>query len=420
MKKNKGFTLIELLAIIVILAIIAVITVPIILNIIENSKKGAATDSAYGYKDAVNKWYVEKLSLDHNFNLSSSYTIEDGKIIDDSVQNDAGVLIPFTGEKPTNGYLNYTNNVLTTGCLTFGDYKVTFANGEVTSTVKGNCNETTSVTCGADEYMVQEYVVTDYDACTALFLTEMAADDEMATTLCTGAPLADSGNLTLNELIAFGAIPYEYVSDFVELADANWCRPNSERCFDTIDNGDGTGSIIRYTCGGHWDDATSAYVIPEGSILDVNIPSHVTTKTGSLTVTTINEGAFRGSRITSATIPNSVTTIGSNAFNNNNITSIEIPNGVTTIGFGAFYANNLETVVLPESVTTIENNAFKKQKDVPQQADSNTNLTTIYNNTGREFNWNQVTGGSSSDSTFETGTITHSQGNITVTTGYPE
>ena len=52
-KKTKGFTLIELLAIIVILAIIAVITVPIILNVIDNSKKGAAKDSAYGYKDGA-------------------------------------------------------------------------------------------------------------------------------------------------------------------------------------------------------------------------------------------------------------------------------------------------------------------------------------------------------------------------------
>lgn len=55
MKKmsKKGFTLIELLAIIVILAIIAVITVPIILNIIDNAKKGAARSSVLGYADAV-------------------------------------------------------------------------------------------------------------------------------------------------------------------------------------------------------------------------------------------------------------------------------------------------------------------------------------------------------------------------------
>ena len=53
MRKKNGFTLIELLAIIVILAIIAVITVPIILNIIDNSRRGAAKDSAYGYKDGA-------------------------------------------------------------------------------------------------------------------------------------------------------------------------------------------------------------------------------------------------------------------------------------------------------------------------------------------------------------------------------
>ena len=61
MKRRNGFTLIELLAIIVILAIIAVITVPLILGIIDNAKEKAVTDSAYGYKDAVNKMYTTKL-----------------------------------------------------------------------------------------------------------------------------------------------------------------------------------------------------------------------------------------------------------------------------------------------------------------------------------------------------------------------
>jgi len=60
MKMNKkGFTLIELLAIIVILAIIAVITVPIILNIIDNAKKGAAKDSVIGYGKAVELAYTQ-------------------------------------------------------------------------------------------------------------------------------------------------------------------------------------------------------------------------------------------------------------------------------------------------------------------------------------------------------------------------
>ena len=46
---KKGFTLVELLAVIVILAIIALIATPLILNVIDNAKKGAAEASANGY-----------------------------------------------------------------------------------------------------------------------------------------------------------------------------------------------------------------------------------------------------------------------------------------------------------------------------------------------------------------------------------
>ena len=74
-KNNKGFTLIQLLAIIVILAIIAVITVPIILYVIDNAKKGAAKDSAYGYKDAISKYYVSGMMEQNNIILSGNYTV---------------------------------------------------------------------------------------------------------------------------------------------------------------------------------------------------------------------------------------------------------------------------------------------------------------------------------------------------------
>ena len=157
MKENKNaFTLIELLAIIVILAIIAVITVPIILNIIDNARKGAATNSAYGFKDAVNKWYVDELSTNHNFTLKSEYTVLDGEIID---ANNKSVLIPASGTKPSSGYLNYTNTELKGGCLTVGDYKVTFKNdGSVDKTEKGTCTPRIATCPGCKYIFIHDYL----------------------------------------------------------------------------------------------------------------------------------------------------------------------------------------------------------------------------------------------------------------------
>ena len=136
MKKNKGFTLIELLAIIVILAIIAVITVPIILNVIENSKKGAAKDSAYGYKDAVNKYYVSELYNNQNLKLNGEYTITDKGELSDGTNT---YPIQVSGTTPSGGNLTYENNVLKNGCITIDEYKATIENGEVTTVEKGSC-----------------------------------------------------------------------------------------------------------------------------------------------------------------------------------------------------------------------------------------------------------------------------------------
>ncbi len=57
--KRKGFTLIELLAVIVILAVIALIAVPIILNIVSQSKKSAFLDSVYGLIESTKLFYTE-------------------------------------------------------------------------------------------------------------------------------------------------------------------------------------------------------------------------------------------------------------------------------------------------------------------------------------------------------------------------
>ena len=136
MKKNKGFTLIELLAIIVILAIIAVITVPIILNIIENSRMGAATDSAYGYKDAINKWYVTKLSTDPDYSIpEETYTISE-------LEN---LGVSYSGQEPgENSWVSIEKNNVINGCLQFDEYKVEISSGKVGDAVKEECEAPTN------------------------------------------------------------------------------------------------------------------------------------------------------------------------------------------------------------------------------------------------------------------------------------
>ena len=97
MKRNKGFTLIELLAVIVILAVIALIATPIIMNVINDAKKGAAKDSMYGYMKAVELAISSAMVNNSNINYDGNYLVtEDGKI-----KNTTNVLdVNYKGMKP--------------------------------------------------------------------------------------------------------------------------------------------------------------------------------------------------------------------------------------------------------------------------------------------------------------------------------
>ena len=133
MKKKNGFTLIELLAILVILTIIAVVTVPIILNVIDNSKKGTITDSAYGYKDAINKYYLTKLGEDPTFEF------QNGTYTRDQLKN-MGVTI--SGQEPhSNSWVEISNNEVINGCIQYDENKVVIQNGNVQQAVKGTCED---------------------------------------------------------------------------------------------------------------------------------------------------------------------------------------------------------------------------------------------------------------------------------------
>ena len=138
MKNRKGFTLIELLAIIVILALIAVVITPIILEIIEDSKISAATDSAYGYKEAVGKYYASMLSQNNDFMLDGEYTIGNNGSISDG-ENTYDILV--SGTIPNSGYLNIEKGTVISGCIQINEFVVTIEDKKVASTTKGNCVE---------------------------------------------------------------------------------------------------------------------------------------------------------------------------------------------------------------------------------------------------------------------------------------
>ncbi|MBP3461506.1 MAG: prepilin-type N-terminal cleavage/methylation domain-containing protein [Bacilli bacterium] len=118
MKNKKGFTLIELLAVIVILAIIALIATPIILNMINNSKKSASVDSAYGYIEAIE--YNNSMSM---LDSTKYPKIEDGENIDITTIEDK---VKLKGTKPTSGKITITKGRITKATLCINNYNVEY------------------------------------------------------------------------------------------------------------------------------------------------------------------------------------------------------------------------------------------------------------------------------------------------------
>ena len=90
--RKKGFTLIELLAVIVILAIIALIATPIIVDVINDAKKNAFKDTAYGIIEAGKLYYAGEFGND-------SFS---GKTFDFTGNIDE---LKLSGEKPAGGTL---------------------------------------------------------------------------------------------------------------------------------------------------------------------------------------------------------------------------------------------------------------------------------------------------------------------------
>ena len=110
--KNKGFTLIELLAVIVILAIIALIATPIIIGIINDSKKQSTIRSAELYESAV-----KNATLAYNLRENKKFPYTSCDILDGGNLSCNGVTVPVDINNPSQ---------------IKGGGTITFANGEIT------------------------------------------------------------------------------------------------------------------------------------------------------------------------------------------------------------------------------------------------------------------------------------------------
>jgi type II secretory pathway pseudopilin PulG len=351
---SKAFTLIELLAIIVILAIIAVITVPIILNIIENSKMGAAIDSAYGFKDSVNKYYMTELSKNHSLELNGKYTVLNGVLNGPLINNKE---IPISGNKPSNGYLNYSNNFLTTGCLTIGDYRVIFENGDVKTTEKGICNlDEVDLNCTDSEELSDfiSYTIVDKSACETYFINDRNCNDDEWCIENVSNYCSDEPDYSIIKDIEDGRENPD-LYDFILQKKESWCLPKvvlGNECFEFSYTGSRTVNVSRYLCGAEWDEDTESY-ITVGKVLDVNIPSEIVTRNGKLTVTGIGKNAFQYSQLTSVIIPSTITYIGNWAFSSNQLTGIELPIQAK-VGYDIVAGNsNLSTIRIGNETFTL-------------------------------------------------------------------
>ena len=98
MRNKNGFTLIELLGVIVILAIVALIITPVILNIVDETKKKAFENSAYGIIKAGEVTYADDLLMLGEVS-TTAFTYVNGT----EMSNPGGKTLGYKGEKPKSG-----------------------------------------------------------------------------------------------------------------------------------------------------------------------------------------------------------------------------------------------------------------------------------------------------------------------------
>lgn len=136
MKRKNGFTLIELLAVIVIIAIIALIATPLVLKIINNTKRSATIRSGEFYLSAVEQAIAAEMLSDSNFKATECEIKADGNLLCSELgfntceERNSGIIcsgnekeikVNVKGEKPTEGIIKLNNGIVEDCKFTIGN-----------------------------------------------------------------------------------------------------------------------------------------------------------------------------------------------------------------------------------------------------------------------------------------------------------
>ncbi len=302
---KKGFTLIELLAVIVILAVIALIATPIILGIIEDTRKSSKDESVKLYLDTLKKSIAIELTTNPS---------KDIKLVKCVIQSDGSTIC-------NNSKINIEidNNPLIGG-------NIILDNGKITSATGFKLKNYDNV------YKFENNTLIPIDIC---FYTSLNDDNTLSiagynpecgtdVVIPSSLPLTSIESLDteacINKLVAT-----QYIS--LDLA-TKTCK---------IDNNALLSELNRY----------NIFDVAKFSKSDENYQ-----------ISKIGISAFQSKNLSSVTIQSGINTIDMYAFLENNITIINIPDSVTNIGTGAFYFNNITSVTIPDSVINIGSYAF--------------------------------------------------------------
>jgi len=119
---KKAFTLIELLAVIIVLAIVALIATPILLDVIEDSRKSTAKSSTALILNAAKLYYAESHFKNEGSFSEYECSYNDKKGCDALLLN---------GEKPNSGTLKISATGVVNGKITYGKYTYYICNNNI-------------------------------------------------------------------------------------------------------------------------------------------------------------------------------------------------------------------------------------------------------------------------------------------------